>query len=132
MYPRDTAERGELRLGRIIAVSASQAIVLLAARDAAAPPPNDLPLEMSTLVKMHTRVSTVYGMVTGLRLPLPSLERSDKDLKLVELELVGEIRHTDTAPALFSAGSPHILLWMSQSISLRARISRKSTRVLRS
>ena len=51
---------------------------------------------MGTLVKMRTRVSIAYGMVTGLRVPLPSLEASHKDLRLVELELVGEIRDTDT------------------------------------
>jgi hypothetical protein len=51
---------------------------------------------MGTLVKMRTRVSIAYGMVTGLRVPLPSLEASDKDLRLVELELVGEIRDADT------------------------------------
>jgi hypothetical protein len=46
---------------------------------------------MGTLVKMRTRVSIVYGMVSGLRVPLPSLEPSNKDLRLVELDLVGEI-----------------------------------------
>jgi uncharacterized protein len=58
---------------------------------------------MGTLVKMRTRVSIAYGMVTGLRVPLPSLEASDKDLRLVELELVGEIRDTD-AVADFQRG----------------------------
>src|SRR5689334_20429882 len=104
MEANNTAECDELRLGRIIAVSASQAIVLLQRRDAAAPPGTDLPLEMSTLIKMHTRISTVYGMVTGLRVPLPSLEHSDRDLRLVEIELVGEIRHTDAAPGSFQRG----------------------------
>jgi hypothetical protein len=51
-----------------------------------------MPLEMGTLVKLRSRVSTVYGMVTSLRVPLPNLEPSEKDLRLVELELVGEIR----------------------------------------
>src|SRR5262249_55784392 len=59
---------------------------------------------MGALVKMHTRISIVYGMVTGLRVPLPSLEPSDKDLKLVELELVGEIRETEGASGSFQRG----------------------------
>jgi uncharacterized protein len=84
-----------LHLGRIIAVSACQAVALLE-RSHAAASDRDLPLEMGTLVKMRTRVSIAYGMVTGLRVPLPSLEASHKDLRLVELELVGEIRDTDT------------------------------------
>src|ERR1700760_928278 len=86
----------ELHLGRVIAVSACQAVVLLE-RSHGAASDRDLPLEMGTLVKMRTRVSIAYGMVTGLRVPLPSLEASDKDLRLVELELVGELRQTDAA-----------------------------------
>jgi len=83
-------------------MSAGQAVVLLE-RSHAAAADRDLPLEMGTLVKMRTRVSFAYGMVTGLRVPLPSLEASDKDLKLVELELVGEIRDAD-AVADFQRG----------------------------
>ncbi|HEV2303198.1 MAG TPA: DUF87 domain-containing protein [Stellaceae bacterium] len=80
-------DRDDLRVGRIIAVSASQIVVLLetlATDDAR-------PVEMGTLVKVYTRASVAYGMVTGLRVPLPSLEPTDQDLKIAELELVGEI-----------------------------------------
>jgi uncharacterized protein len=79
----------DLRVGRIIAVSACQAVALLESPKVAGSG-GGAPLEMGTLVKMRTRVSIAYGMVTGLRVPLPSLGSSDKDLKLVELELVGE------------------------------------------
>jgi DNA helicase HerA-like ATPase len=93
-------QHGDVRVGRVIAVSASQVIVLLekGGGDLAEPP---LPLEIGTLVKMRTRASTVYGMVTGLRVPLPGLQASDQDLKIVELELVGEILH----PAGAAGGS---------------------------
>ena len=89
------------RVGRVIAVTPSQAIVLLERRDAAAAESLAMPLEMGTLVKLHSRVSTVYGMVTGLRVPLPSLEPSEKDLRLVELDLVGEIRGADGIARFF-------------------------------
>jgi len=85
----------ERRVGRVVAVTPSQAIVLLERWDATGAMGLAMPLEMGTLVKLHSRVSTVYGMVTGLRVPLPSLEPSEKDLRLVELELVGEIRGAD-------------------------------------
>ena len=80
------------RIGRVIAITPSQAIVLLERRDTTGATDVATPLEMGTLVKLRSRVSTVYGMVTGLRVPLPSLEPSEKDLRLVELELVGEIQ----------------------------------------
>src|SRR5690349_14347372 len=100
----DIPERGNLHLGRVIAVSATQAVVLLETRDPAATSAGALPLEMGTLVKMHTRVSMAYGMVTGLRVPLPSLEPSDKDLKLIEIQLVGEIETTNGATGSFQRG----------------------------
>src|SRR5690349_11848467 len=87
--------REDLHLGRVIAVSACQAIALLERPRLSVSSDRGLPLEMGTLVKMRTRVSIAYGMVTGLRVPLPSLEPSDKDLRLVELELVGEIQGQD-------------------------------------
>ena len=80
------------RIGRVIAITPSQAIGLLERRDTTGATDVATPLEMGTLVKLRSRVSTVYGMVTGLRVPLPSLEPSEKDLRLVELELVGEIQ----------------------------------------
>jgi len=80
------------RVGRVIAITPSQAIVLLERRDTTGATDVATPLEMGTLVKLRSRVSTVYGMVTGLRVPLPSLEPSEKDLRFVELELVGEIQ----------------------------------------
>jgi uncharacterized protein len=98
------SECGDLRVGRIIAITPSQAIILLERRDAAGPTDAVVPLEMGTLVKLHSRASLVYGMVTGLRVPLPSLEPSDKDLRLVELELVGEIRHGEGACGFFRRG----------------------------
>ena len=101
---RGAPGRGDQRVGRVIAITPSQAIILLETRDASGNLDIVVPLEMGTLVKLRSRVSVVYGMITGLRVPLPSLEPSDKDLRLVELELVGEIRHADGASGCFRRG----------------------------
>jgi hypothetical protein len=98
----DMHRGGEIHLGRVIAVSACQTVALLERSDSAARLAGNLPLEMGTLVKMHTRVSIVYGMVTALRVPLPTLEPSDKDLRLAELDLIGEI--TDGTIGTFQRG----------------------------
>jgi uncharacterized protein len=74
-------------IGRVIAVSAAQLIVLLR------PPNSDCgqpPLEMAALVKVKTRASTVFGMISGLRVPLPSVATPEDDLKIIEVELIGE------------------------------------------
>ena len=94
----------DLRVGRVIAITPSQAIVLLERRDATGAADLAMPLEMGTLVKLHSRVAVVYGMITGLRVPLPSLEPSEKDLRLVELELIGEIRCTKGTAGSFRRG----------------------------
>jgi uncharacterized protein len=98
------AECSEQRIGRVIAVTASQIIVLLETKETTGGADLAWSLEMGTLVKVHTRVSIVYGMVTGLRVPLPSLERSEKDLKIVELELVGEILGANGGVGSFRRG----------------------------
>jgi uncharacterized protein len=78
------------RIGRVIAVSASQVIVLLEVSSAEAARQSQ-PLEMGAMVKLQTRASTVFGMVNALRVPLPSLTAPDQDLKIVEIELLGEM-----------------------------------------
>lgn len=96
MDGRDLPSCEDLYLGRVIAVSACQAVALLDSSHSAGHSVGDLPLEMGALVKSRTRASIVYGMVTSLRVPLPNLEPSHKDLKLVELDLIGEIRDADS------------------------------------
>jgi hypothetical protein len=78
------------RIGRVIAVSAAEVIVLLEAA-AADTSIRAEAIEMGALVKLQTRASTVYGMVNALRVPLPSLSAPDEDLKIVEIELLGEM-----------------------------------------
>jgi DNA helicase HerA-like ATPase len=79
------------RVGRVIAVSASQIVALLEKPEATVGALGPTPLEMGALVKIGTRTSTVYCMVSGLRVPLPTLASSDENLKIIELELLGEI-----------------------------------------
>jgi len=75
-------------IGRVIAVSAAQLIVLL--QPPSAPAATRAPLGLAALVKIQTRSSIVFGMISGLRVPLPSVTAPDDDLKIVEIELIGE------------------------------------------
>jgi DNA helicase HerA-like ATPase len=74
-------------IGRVIAVSAAQLIVLLQPQGEGKA---RVPLEMAALVKVRTRASTVFGMISGLRVPLPSVTTPEEDLKIIEIELIGE------------------------------------------
>jgi DNA helicase HerA-like ATPase len=75
-------------VGRVIAVSAAQLIVLLEPPSPDAPARK--PLEMAALVKIQTRASLVFGMISGLRVPLPTVAAPEEDLKIIEVELIGE------------------------------------------
>ncbi len=87
----DGPEGREPRVGRVIAVSAAQATILLNRQKVAS-------LEMGQLVKTRTRLGTAYAMVSRLGVAKPALEPSDQDLKTVDVEFVGEIGQGDGAP----------------------------------
>ncbi|HWD58003.1 MAG TPA: DUF87 domain-containing protein [Stellaceae bacterium] len=76
-------------IGRVIAVSAAQLIVLLQPPRPGQPVAAS-PLGMAELVKVRTRGSIVFGMISGLRVPLPSVATPEDDLKIIEVELIGE------------------------------------------
>ncbi len=92
------------RIGRVIAVSAAQVIVLLETSSADALRRAET-IEMGALVKLKTRASTVFGMINALRVPLPSVSAPDDDLKIIEVELLGEtLRDAAGAYAGFQRG----------------------------
>jgi len=79
-----------VRIGRVIAVSAAQVIILIEGQGPDGAICTEA-LEMGALVKLQTRASMVYGMVNALRVPLPSLSAPEDDLKIAEIELLGEM-----------------------------------------
>lgn len=84
----------DIKLGRVVTVSGSQVIVLLdadAGKNGTTPPP----LQIGALVKMYAPASTVFGIVAGLNIPMPAQSPSDAELKLVELDLIGEAANRD-------------------------------------
>ena len=80
---------GASGIGRIVAVSGSQVVVLLSNIDDGSESDGRQTMQMGALVRMVTPVSVVYGLIGGLSIPIPD-PQSEKELKVVELELVGE------------------------------------------
>ncbi len=99
------ASQEEKRIGRVVSVSGSQVIVMLenqASQDA--PGPGD-EVQIGGLVKMHTPASTLFGMISGLSIPIPSEEARESEMRIVEMELVGEaIEKEDVGKAVFQRG----------------------------
>jgi hypothetical protein len=77
-------------LGRVVSVSGSQVILLLdGARGELVGGPRAV--QMGTLVKMRTPESVVFGMVGGLSVPIPAQRAGEPEMRIVEVELVGEM-----------------------------------------
>src|SRR5690606_37416689 len=88
--PRAAAEAP---IGRIVSVTGSQAIVLLEAGG----DPNDQQaqakrLEMGTLLKIDTPHGVVLGLVSALSVPMPISEPGQPELRILEVEFVGELQ----------------------------------------
>ena len=76
-------------LGRVVAVSGSQVVMLL--ENQLQSPGRAMPAsQIGALVKIPTTMSTVYGLVSGLSIPIPAVRADEPELRVVELELVGE------------------------------------------
>jgi len=90
---------GETKVGRVIAVSGSQVIMQLDGPPLTRSGGGETPLQIGALIKMHASTSTVFGVVTGLSIPIPADESGRNELELVELELVGEVASSNGHPA---------------------------------
>jgi DNA helicase HerA-like ATPase len=96
--------QAEQLTGRIVSISGAQIIALLPSGAA-----HHEPLQIGTLAKMRTARSSVFGVVSGVNVPMPMPDMPEKELQTVELELLGEMpddsdgrfrRGVSTFPAL--------------------------------
>lgn len=90
---------------RVVSISGAQLVALLDARiDAKGVVQASAP-QIGELVAIATRGSTVFGIVTGLNIPLPDNAHVERELRIIEVELIGEIEHgADGKPGSFQSG----------------------------
>jgi len=112
------------RIGRVVSMTGSQAVTLLEIDEVDAQGLLSRSLQMGAVVKIPTARSVVFGMISGLTIPMPALESGQPEGRLLELELVGESlvdeqgnlsvmrRGVSTYPALgsavYAAGPPDL------------------------
>ena len=93
------------RLGRIVAVTGGHAILLLDNGDGL---PGGAPVkspEIGTLLKVDTAPSIALALVSALSAPMPSNSDGDQELRIVEVEFIGELPKDEAgAPQLFRRG----------------------------
>lgn len=95
-----TVEDASQQMGRIVSVTGSQAIVLLDPHDASDSSPSAASPELGTLLAVRSSGSIVFGMVSALSVPIPSHENSGTEMRIVELELLGELPMDENGEAL--------------------------------
>lgn len=77
--------------GRIVSVTGSQAIAaLFETAD-----PMDKGPEMGTLLTVETSRGLVLGLVSALSIPVPAEEPGEREVRIAELELVGELLYNE-------------------------------------
>jgi DNA helicase HerA-like ATPase len=93
------------RIARVVSVSGGRLIALLDAtvgEDGVVH--SDAP-QIGELVKIATRGSMVFGVVAGLNIPLPDDTSGQRELRIIEVELIGEIERIEgDKPANFQRG----------------------------
>ena len=88
----DTApqiDKGE-PIGRIVSVTGSQAVVLLA-EDAEGNERAAEGAELGMVLTVETPRTVLLGVVSALSVPVPSQRQNDNEVRIAELELVGEL-----------------------------------------
>jgi hypothetical protein len=75
-------------IGRIVSVTGSQAVVML---DNATDRPRGKRAELGAIMKIDTPSSIILGLVSALSIPVPSQKESVPDIRVAELELIGQL-----------------------------------------
>ena len=88
-------------VGRVVSVTGSQAIVVL---DDELYNDGRRTAEMGTLLTVETSTSTVLGLVSALSVPVPAQQPGEREIRIAELELVGELHKGDSGIPEFRRG----------------------------
>jgi len=95
--------RRRVRLGEVVSVNGSHALVML---DEDRPEIDRIHRpQLGAILSVDTGTCIVLGLVSAMSVPAPTMDSAGKDLRLIELELIGEFtKPTAKAPARFRRG----------------------------
>ncbi len=93
------------RVGRIVAVTGAHAIILLDAEDRSGEVDSERSPEIGTLLKVDCATSISLALVSALSSPMPSHNKGEQDLRIVEVEFIGELPKDESGkPKTFRRG----------------------------
>ncbi len=95
--------RRKMRIGEVVSVNGSHALVML---DEDRPDLDRVHRpQLGAILSVDTGACIVLGLVSAMSVPAPSLESGGTDLRIIELELIGEFtKPTAKTPARFRRG----------------------------
>ena len=100
----DFEYQAPIRIGRIVAVTGGKAIVLMDGVDPMMSDGNRR-AEIGTLLKVEAPSSIALALVSALSSPMPSHDTKERELRIVEVEFIGEFtRAEDGTAASFRRG----------------------------
>ena len=76
----------EQAIGRIVSIAGSQIVVVLEDQHGEEVDPP----QIGSVVRMRSPDSIVFGLVTGLNIPIPAMAAGEAEMKIIEVELLGE------------------------------------------
>ena len=79
------------RIGRIVAVTGGHAIILLDTADGQDQRSSTNCPEIGTLLKVDNATSATLALVSALSSPMPSHSQDDQELRIIEVEFIGEL-----------------------------------------
>jgi hypothetical protein len=97
------AARRKQRIGEVVSVNGSHALVML---DEDRPELDRIHRpQLGAILSVDTGVCIVLGLVSAMSVPAPSLDAGGSNLRIIELELIGEFtKPTPKTPARFRRG----------------------------
>jgi len=100
---RAASQRRRTRIGEVVSVNGSHALVML---DEDRPDLDRVHRpQLGAILSIDTGTCIVLGLVSAMSVPAPSLDSGGKDLRIIELELIGEFtKPTPKTPARFRRG----------------------------
>lgn len=84
--------KGSGSIGRIVSVTGSQAVVML---DNETDGPRGKRAELGAVLKIDTPNCILLGLVSALSIPVPSQREGEPEIRVAELELIGQLTKND-------------------------------------
>ncbi len=105
MLPTVPNAEAAARIGRIVAVTGAHAIILLDVEELSLGMDGERSPEIGTLLKVDCSTSISLALVSALSSPMPSHDRGEQELRIVEVEFIGELPKDENGnPKTFRRG----------------------------